>query len=230
MERDDGYQQMGAHQEFAIYKRLGDIKSKCIGDEMKIPLADIWRGRGRFVVFHISFDSGNIGETLVAKQLGQEDDCSLRFFIDEKVHCKRRKLKQKSTDSTIPEQPSALISVPRNPLGSSKTVSTAEERNEVKDVNGNDLVSESSLRKLSGLLTSEWKDLGIELGLTEADMQHIRNDHQGKEKEIIYQMLLCWKKAKGQEATYGHIFEKLKRVGRLDLVEIPKLKEKWVNT
>lgn len=225
-EKDDGYQQMGAHQEFVIYKTLGHIVSKFIANEMKIPLAHIWHGSGRFAVFDISFDSRDIRETLIAKQLREEDDCSLRFLIEEKAHCKKRKLEQNSTNSSVAEEPSALKPVPRNPLGFSKTVSTVEERYKVKDVNGNNLVSESSLRNLSGSLLVEWKDLGTKLGLTDDDLQITKKDQQGEAKEAIFQMLLLWKKRNGKEATYDRILENLRKVGRRDLVDFPN----WVNT
>lgn len=80
-------------------------------------------------------------------------------------------------------------------------------------------VSNGFLLDLAGKLTKEWLDLGRYLEISDALLGNIKEDNRQNVKEAKYQMLLSWKGAQGQEATYSSLAEALLKSGRKDLSE-----------
>lgn len=72
-------------------------------------------------------------------------------------------------------------------------------------------LSEKELWAITKAIGWEWEQLGLNLGLTEVDFQHIKSDNQG-ERMRIYNMLLEWKKQLPDEATLDVLENALKDI------------------
>lgn len=73
-------------------------------------------------------------------------------------------------------------------------------------------------KDLAGELTEEWLDLARILGLPDSMLYDTRTDNIGHVKEARYQMLLRWKRKRGQHA-HSVLAEALSKAGRGDLSE-----------
>lgn len=73
---------------------------------------------------------------------------------------------------------------------------------------------------MAAKLCREWKDVGRRLALDEADLENIREDNQGNQKEVKYKMLLTWKRINGARATYNVLADALDKEGRRDLAQV----------
>jgi len=78
----------------------------------------------------------------------------------------------------------------------------------------------NELEELGAEIAEKWKTLGRRLGLSEAEIEGIDNDHN-RLSEKGYQMLKCWSQKNGSAATYQALRDGLKHklVGRQDLAE-----------
>lgn len=72
-------------------------------------------------------------------------------------------------------------------------------------------VSKEYLLELKRKVGKEWKDVGRCLGMSDAELDHIEEDNSKNVEEAIYQMLLCWKKKNGANATYAYLKDALVR-------------------
>lgn len=84
----------------------------------------------------------------------------------------------------------------------------------------NQTVSDHELSTVAAKLCREWKDVGRRLALDEADLENIREDNQGNQKEVKYKMLLTWKRKNGARATYNVLADALDKEGRRDLAQV----------
>jgi len=73
---------------------------------------------------------------------------------------------------------------------------------------------------LGAEIAEKWKPLGRRLGLRDAEIQGIDNDHN-RLSEKGYLMLKYWRQKNGSAATYQALRDELKHrlVGRQDLAE-----------
>ncbi|KAJ8032691.1 hypothetical protein HOLleu_26282 [Holothuria leucospilota] len=78
-------------------------------------------------------------------------------------------------------------------------------------------VSNQVLQYVACELTAEWLDLARYLQISEGILYDKKTDNIGHVKEAKYQMLLCWKRKVGRNATYCVLADALKRAGRRDL-------------
>ncbi|XP_071842465.1 uncharacterized protein [Apostichopus japonicus] len=63
-------------------------------------------------------------------------------------------------------------------------------------------VTNETLQDLSGNLFKEWRDVGRNLKLAETELDNIEADNRRKgQKEVVYHMLLLWKRKHGMKAT-----------------------------
>ena len=78
----------------------------------------------------------------------------------------------------------------------------------------------NDLEELGAEIAEKWKTLGRRLGLSDAEIRGIDNDHN-RLSEKGYQMLKCWRQKNGSAATYQVLSDGLKHrlVGRQDLAE-----------
>ncbi|PIK37919.1 putative receptor-interacting serine/threonine-protein kinase 1, partial [Apostichopus japonicus] len=71
---------------------------------------------------------------------------------------------------------------------------------------------------LSGYLFKEWRDVGRNLKLDETELENIEADNRRKgQKELVYHMLLKWKRKHGMKATNKTLRDALKAANRKDL-------------
>ena len=71
-----------------------------------------------------------------------------------------------------------------------------------------------------------WKFIGRQLGLNEAMITSIESKDRGNIKETFYQMMLSWRKTKGEHATCDALIEALEKE---NLRAIAELVEKYRN-
>ncbi|XP_071843341.1 uncharacterized protein [Apostichopus japonicus] len=82
----------------------------------------------------------------------------------------------------------------------------------------NKVVKDSTLWDLSGKFSKEWRDLGRNLKLDETELYNIEADNRREgQKEVVYHMLLLWKRKHGMEATNKTLRDALKAAKRKDL-------------
>ncbi|PIK60814.1 Receptor-interacting serine/threonine-protein kinase 1 [Apostichopus japonicus] len=80
------------------------------------------------------------------------------------------------------------------------------------------VVNDSTLWDLSENLSKEWRHVGRKLKLTETDLRNIEADNKSNgQKEVVYQMLLLWKRKRGMAATNKTLRDALKAAGLMDL-------------
>ncbi|XP_071842849.1 uncharacterized protein [Apostichopus japonicus] len=81
-----------------------------------------------------------------------------------------------------------------------------------------EVVKNQTLLNLSGTFSKEWRDVGRKLKLDETDLDNIEADNKSKgQKEVVYQLLLLWKRKNGMEATKKTLRDALKAANRKDL-------------
>ncbi|XP_071843394.1 uncharacterized protein [Apostichopus japonicus] len=81
-----------------------------------------------------------------------------------------------------------------------------------------EVVKDSTLWDLSENLSKEWRHVGRKLKLTETDLRNIEADNKSNgQKEVVYQMLLLWKRKRGMAATNKTLRDALKAAGLMDL-------------
>ncbi|XP_071842497.1 uncharacterized protein [Apostichopus japonicus] len=79
-------------------------------------------------------------------------------------------------------------------------------------------VTNETLQDLSENLSKEWRHVGRKLKLTETDLRNIEADNKSNgQKEVVYQMLLLWKRKRGMKATNKTLRDALKAAGLMDL-------------
>ncbi|PIK39751.1 hypothetical protein BSL78_23409 [Apostichopus japonicus] len=96
-----------------------------------------------------------------------------------------------------------------NPTGAEATTTDSEE------VNDETLLV---VLDLSGNFFKEWRDLGRNLKLDETELDNIEADNRRKgQREVVYHMLLLWKRKHGMKATNKTLRDALKATNRKDL-------------
>ncbi|XP_071843408.1 uncharacterized protein [Apostichopus japonicus] len=81
-----------------------------------------------------------------------------------------------------------------------------------------EVVEDETLLDLSGNLSKEWRDVGRKLKLKETDLRNIEADNKSNgQKEVVYQMLLLWKRKHGIKATNKTLRDALIATDRRDL-------------
>ncbi|PIK40652.1 IMD-like protein, partial [Apostichopus japonicus] len=81
-----------------------------------------------------------------------------------------------------------------------------------------EVVKDSTLWDLSGKFSKEWRDVGRNLKLDETELDNIEADNKIKgQKEVVYQMLLLWKRKHGMKATNKTLRDALIAANRKDL-------------
>ncbi|PIK33173.1 receptor interacting protein kinase 1b, partial [Apostichopus japonicus] len=79
-------------------------------------------------------------------------------------------------------------------------------------------VTNETLQDLSENLFKEWRDVGRNLKLDETELDNIEADNRRKgQKEVVYHMLLLWKRKHGIEVTNKTLRDALKAANRKDL-------------
>ncbi|XP_078608206.1 uncharacterized protein LOC144880093 isoform X2 [Branchiostoma floridae x Branchiostoma japonicum] len=79
-----------------------------------------------------------------------------------------------------------------------------------------------SLRRLAGELGTEWRSLGIYLGLLKSQVDQCFINHPGDVMEAIVDMLVLWQQLtsdRGPEAQVADLVKALKDISRVDLAE-----------
>ncbi|XP_069131243.1 tumor necrosis factor receptor superfamily member 6-like [Argopecten irradians] len=70
------------------------------------------------------------------------------------------------------------------------------------------------------LVTGEdYRALGIQLGITDTELAIITADHRGNSREISFRVLVQWKKKLGNKATYDKLYNGLRKIKRLDVID-----------
>ncbi|XP_071843379.1 uncharacterized protein [Apostichopus japonicus] len=81
-----------------------------------------------------------------------------------------------------------------------------------------EVVKDSTLWELSGKFSNEWRVVGRNLKHDETELDNIEADNNSKgRKEVVYQMLLLWKRKHGMKATNKTLRDALKAANRGDL-------------
>ena len=65
-----------------------------------------------------------------------------------------------------------------------------------------------------------WKFIGRQLGLSEATITSIESKDRGNIKETFYQMMLSWRKTKGEQATCEALIEALEKENMRAIAEV----------
>ncbi|XP_071815187.1 uncharacterized protein [Apostichopus japonicus] len=79
-------------------------------------------------------------------------------------------------------------------------------------------VTNETLQDLSGKFSKEWRDVGRNLKLDETELYNIVADNRREgQKEVVYHMLLLWKRKLGMKATNKTLRDALKAAKRKDL-------------
>ncbi|PIK34584.1 hypothetical protein BSL78_28591, partial [Apostichopus japonicus] len=79
-------------------------------------------------------------------------------------------------------------------------------------------VTIETLQDLSGKFSKNWQDVGRNLKLDETELENIEADNRREgQKEVVYQMLLLWKRKCGMKATNKTLRDALKAAKRKDL-------------
>ncbi|XP_071843344.1 uncharacterized protein [Apostichopus japonicus] len=79
-------------------------------------------------------------------------------------------------------------------------------------------VTNETLQDLSGNLFKEWRDVGRNLKLDKTELEDIEEDNRRKgQKEVVFHMLLLWKRKRGMEATNKTLRDALNAADRKDL-------------
>ncbi|PIK50548.1 IMD-like protein, partial [Apostichopus japonicus] len=110
----------------------------------------------------------------------------------------------------------------RNPsLPSHETIRGEAEGNPAgAEAMGKDIevVKDSTLMDLSGKLSKGWEDVGRNLKLEDTELENIEADNSKKgQKQVVYQMLLLWKRKCGVKATNKTLRDALQAAKRKDL-------------
>ncbi|PIK41542.1 putative netrin receptor UNC5B [Apostichopus japonicus] len=80
------------------------------------------------------------------------------------------------------------------------------------------VVKDSTLWELSGKFSKEWQDVGRNLKLDETELYNIDADNRREgQKEVVYKMLLLWKRKHGMKATNKTLRDALIAANRKDL-------------
>ena len=79
-------------------------------------------------------------------------------------------------------------------------------------------VTENHIRLVCGEVVTDWRDLGIVLGLDTTSMDNINADHSAH-REKARKVLLQWKQKKGKGATVGILINALEEIERIDIAE-----------
>ncbi|KAJ8027692.1 FAS-associated death domain protein [Holothuria leucospilota] len=66
---------------------------------------------------------------------------------------------------------------------------------------------------------AEWKKIARYLTIKEAQINSIQRDYDGHTQEQTYQMLLLWKRKKGDDATYRALVQALRQAQLNDLAD-----------
>lgn len=74
-------------------------------------------------------------------------------------------------------------------------------------------------QELSHKITAEWKNVARYLTVEEAQIYSIQKNNDPCTQEQIYQMLLVWKRSKGNDATYRILEKALRQAQRGDLAD-----------
>ncbi|XP_055999916.1 uncharacterized protein LOC125654284 [Ostrea edulis] len=92
-------------------------------------------------------------------------------------------------------------------------------------------VTEKQLVAVSGCIGKQYQLLGINLGLTSVEIEHVQmNTHKYSSVQCtIFNMLVRWKKKIGQKATLSKFIKACKETGDVDIQEVKKMFPKKVN-
>lgn len=82
-------------------------------------------------------------------------------------------------------------------------------------------LNESYINRISNELVRNWKDVSVQLGLRQADIDRIEADYRDS-CEKTYQALLFWRRKEGSRATVGLLVRVLENAGRRDVSEMLK--------
>ena len=80
------------------------------------------------------------------------------------------------------------------------------------------LVTEIQIQSIYGEVVTDWRDLGIVLGVASVFMDIIEADYSAS-REKASQMLLKWKQKEGNGATVGILINALAKIERKDVAE-----------
>ncbi|XP_071843390.1 uncharacterized protein [Apostichopus japonicus] len=112
----------------------------------------------------------------------------------------------KGNDPSLPSHQAISAEAEGNPAGAEATTIYSEE------------VTNETLQDLSGNLFKGWRDVGRNLKLAETELDNIDADNRRKgQKQVVYHMLLLWKRTHGMEATNKTLRDALKAADRKDL-------------
>ncbi|XP_071842480.1 uncharacterized protein [Apostichopus japonicus] len=109
-------------------------------------------------------------------------------------------------DPSLPSHQAIGGEAEGNPAGAEAMTKDSEE------------VTIETLQDLSGNLFKEWRDVGRNLKLAETELDNIEADNRRKgQKQVVYHMLLLWKRKHGMEATNKTLRDALKAAKRKHL-------------
>ncbi|XP_071842439.1 uncharacterized protein [Apostichopus japonicus] len=112
----------------------------------------------------------------------------------------------KGNDPSLPSHQAISGEVEGNPAGAEATTIYSEE------------VTNETLQDLSGNLFKEWRDVGRNLKLAETELENIEADNRRKgQQEVVFHMLLLWKRKRGMKATNKTLRDALIATNRKDL-------------
>ncbi|XP_033744122.1 uncharacterized protein LOC117330005 [Pecten maximus] len=69
------------------------------------------------------------------------------------------------------------------------------------------------------VIEEDYCALGIRLGVSNCDIAIIREDCRGNSARKSFEVLNKWRKKLGQEATRGKLYDKLREINRLDVID-----------
>ncbi|XP_071786207.1 uncharacterized protein [Asterias amurensis] len=111
----------------------------------------------------------------------------------------------------------------RTTTGASNTdeVHTSKQSAEHRSITDSPSIDEKMLRVLAENIGNDWKQLATCLGVNAAQIETYQIDYQSGLKEQAFQMLLGWlRRQSDQKEAENVLIEKLKEVGRSDMVQM----------
>ncbi|PIK48049.1 hypothetical protein BSL78_15084 [Apostichopus japonicus] len=182
----------------AVFFRNGQLPLKCLFDKIEPPA---W----------------TCGSEIENSKDGEEDSAasSSNNLVDAGLSQSQKRTCHESLTTMMTENPSLPShqairgEAEGNPVGAEAMTKDSEE------------VTIETLQvsiRLVGNFSKEWRDVGRNLKLAETELDNIEADNKSKgQKEVVYQMLLIWKRKHGMEATNKTLRDALKAANRKDL-------------
>ncbi|XP_071842511.1 uncharacterized protein [Apostichopus japonicus] len=164
-----------------------------------------------------------------------DETLQMEFRVPGKMSAKSSSLKPISdeTNKTVEQQEDKSSDVPSKGKNPSQAIRGEAEGNPAgaKAMTKDSEVANGTVLDLSGKLSKGWEDVGRNLKLEETKLENIEADNKSKgQKEVVYQMLLLWKRKHGKQATNKTLSYALQAAERKDLSDYLLIREQCGTT